>query len=63
MVFKFLIVLIFIVNVNSQSDETTTPFSSEHSVVSVSRGRNLCQGTLQIIPPLQRGNELIEEFE
>ena len=62
MEFKFLIVLISIVTVNSQSDETT-PFSSEHSVVSVSRGRNLCQGTLQIIPPLQRGNELIEKFE
>ena len=53
MVFKFLIVLIFIVKVNSE----------EHSVVSVASGRNLCQGTLQIIPPLQRRNELIEEFE
>ena len=53
MKFKFLIVLIFIVKVNSE----------EHAVASVSRGRNLCQGTLQIIPPLQRGNERIEEFE
>ena len=63
MEFKFLIVLISIVNVNSQSDETTTPFSSEHSALSVASGRSFCQGTLQIIPPLQRRNELIEEFE
>ena len=48
-------------NVKSQIETTT--FSSEHSVVSVSRGRNLCQGTLQIIPPLPRRDELIEEFE
>ena len=61
MVFKFFIVLISIVNVKSQIETTT--FSSEHSVVSVPRGRNLCQGTLQIIPPLPRRDELIEEFE
>ena len=62
MEFKFLIVLIFIVKVNSQI-ETTTPFSSEHSVLSFSRGTNFCEGTLQIIPPLPRRDELIEEFE
>ena len=61
MKFKVFIVLISIVNVNCQNE--TRLFSSEHSVLSFSRGRNLCQGTLQIIPPLQRRNELIEEFE
>ena len=49
MKFKFLIVLIFIVKVNSE----------EHTVVGVASGRSFCQGTLQIIPPLQRSNELI----
>ena len=55
MVFKFLIVLIFIVKVNSE----------EHTVavVGVASGRSFCQGTLQIIPPLQRRNELIQEFQ
>ena len=53
MVFKFWIVLIFIVKVNSE----------EHTVVGVASGRSFCQGTLQIIPPLQRRNELIQEFE
>ena len=53
MVFKFWIVLIFIVKVNSE----------EHTVVGVASGRSLCQGTLQIIPPLQRKNELIQEFK
>ena len=42
MVFKFLIVLIFIVKVNSE----------EHTVVGVASGRSFCQGTLQIIPHL-----------
>jgi hypothetical protein len=53
MVIKFLIVLIFIVKVNSE----------EHTVIGVASGRSFCQGTLQIIPPLQRRNELIQEFE
>jgi len=53
MVFKFWIVLIFIVKVKSE----------EHTVVGVASGRSLCKGTLQIIPPLQRRNELIDKFE
>ena len=53
MKFKFLIVLIFIVKVNSE----------EHTVVGVASGRSFCQGTLQFIPPLQRRNELIDKFE
>ena len=61
MEFKFLIVLIFIVKVNSQIETTT--FSSEHAALDVSSGRSFCEGTLQIIPPLRRGSELIEEFE
>ena len=61
MMLKFLIVLIFIVKVNSQIETTT--FNSEHAALSVSSGRSFCEGTLQIIPPLQRENERIEEFE
>ena len=74
MVFKFLIVLIFIVKVNSQIETVTfnslqienTTFNSEHGgALDVSRGRNLCQGTLKIIPPLKlkRREIEIEEFE
>ena len=72
MVFKFLIVLIFIVKVNSQIETVTfnslqienTTFNSEHGgVLDMRRGRNLCQGSLKIIPPLQRRGKLIEKFE
>ena len=77
MVFKFLIVLIFIVKVNSQIETVTfnslqienTTFNSEHGggVLDMRGGRNLCQGSLKFIPPLQRRRagrrELIEKFE
>ena len=72
MLFKFLLVLVFTVKVNSQIETATfnslqienTTFNSEHGgALDVSRGRNFCEGTLKIIPALPRRSQLIEKFE